>query len=173
MSYISTRTAAPHLIRLVASSQAFGMVVLHAAWMLLAAATWGGAGAASSFTAPVVRAFIWLGGVDDSGHGDAASIMIVWGKLSLLIYLLDLLYRRAAGERRPRRIATLTLVSGAIALAGWVLALWPTANGLGDASVAVMFAGLTAAATAWAIAVRRVADAQVAAFERDAGRPRT
>jgi hypothetical protein len=162
---------ASHLIRLLASSQAFGMVVRHAGWMLLAAATWGGddgAGGASSFTAPIVRAFVWLGGVDESGHGDATSIMLVWGKLSLLVHLLYLLYRRATGERRPRRIATLALVSGAIALAGWLLALWPTAIGIGEAGIAAMFAMLTAAATAWALGARRVADALLAALERRA-----
>jgi hypothetical protein len=174
MKHKLTLIAGSQLIRFFAGTQAFGMVVLHAGWMLLALATWGDANdpdSAHSITAPIVRAFIWLGGVDNAGHGDANSIMRVWGKLSILVYLIDLAWRRVAGERRPRSLWKLALVSGAIAFAGWVLALWPTGPAWGEAWIIVLFAVLTALATGWSILVRRLGDLIIAGLEQRAAGP--
>jgi hypothetical protein len=173
MKHALTMLAASQGIRLLAGTQAFGMVVLHAGWMLLALATWGHAedpGSAHSITAPIVRAFIWLGGVDHAGRGDENSIMLVWGKLSILVYLLDLAWRRLTGERPPRSVWKLALLSGAISLAGWSLAIWPTNPPWGDTWIIALFAVLTAIATGWAILVRRLGDLIITGLEQRAAR---
>lgn len=162
------RAAASHLISYLASTQAFAMVVLHAGWVLLALATWGaaeGGAGAGSITRPLVRAFVWLGGVDEHGHGDATTIMAVWGQLSLVVYALELLVKKVRGERPPLGLARVSMISGLVALAGWLFALWPTPDGLGDAWVALLFAVLTLAATMWALAASRVAELLVARFQ--------
>src|SRR5688500_10812462 len=99
------RRLALEALRYLASTQLFGMVVLHAGWMLLAAATWGygaseGEGA-GLVTRPLLRAFVALGGVDAQGHGDENSIFRVWLLLSLPVYALVSLWRALRPGRKP------------------------------------------------------------------------
>jgi hypothetical protein len=157
-------------LRYVASTQAFGMVVLHGGWMLLALATWGqgATGGLDVFTTALVRAFVRLGGVDAAGHGDANTVFAVWGKLSLGMYLLLAAWHWLRGARAPWAWWRTVAVSSAVALAGYVLAIWPVAGGH-PTELGVIVIGFTVAvavATAWAVGASRLADRVVAGIER-------
>ena len=147
-------------IRFAASTQALVAVVFHAGWMLLALATWGhasgGEGAIGSMTRTLVGADVWLGGVDASGHGDAGSIMVVWGKLSLLAYLLEVALRPWTGRLRPFRLSRIALLSGAIAVAGYTLAFWHEPNTVAAIALTIGFSTLAAVGTLWAVLVQRM-----------------
>jgi hypothetical protein len=159
-------------IRYLVALQAFGMVVLHAGWMLLAIATWGAAGDAdvTSLARLLTRAFVWLGGVDASGHGDEGTIFAVWGKISIVVWLLGAAWRALRGPRPPWSAWKVVVLSGAIALAGYAFAIWPAEDG-NLAAGAWVLAGMTIAttvATAWAVASARIGEWVIAQVERAA-----
>lgn len=148
-------------IRYLAASMAFPMVFFHAGWVLLAVATWGHAAAPDSAVAAVAqslaRAYAWLGGVDASGHGDEDGLMVVWAKLSLLVYAAESLWRWAFGERKPMRLARVAMLSTAVALVGYALAFAPTGELVEAAPIGVGFSILAGLATAWSMAMHRLA----------------
>jgi len=147
-------------IRFVASTQSLVGVVFHAGWMLLALATWGhasgGEGAIGTMTHTLIGAFVWLGGVDADGHGDAGSIMVVWGKLSLVVYLLELALRPWTGRLRPFRLSRIALFSGVVAAAGYTLALWHEPDTVAAISLTIAFSTLATIGTLWAVIVQRM-----------------
>jgi hypothetical protein len=158
------------VVRYFASTQAFALVVLQGAWMLLAFAAWGqgDTGGAGELATAVLRVFVRLGGVDASGHGDANTLFAVWGKLSLGVYALAAAWRWWRGPRAPWAWWRLVAVSSVVALAGYVFAIWPSSgNQRGDlVLVAVGFAVATAFATAWAVGAARLAERVVEIIER-------
>lgn len=170
MSSMIVRFLLVQLVRYVASAQYFGMVVLHAAWMLLALGTWGNdaSGGFEELTKLLVRAFVRLGGVDADGHGDEGTIFAAWGRLSLGLYLVAAAWRAWRGERRPWAWWRVVLLSTAVALAGFVFAMWPaSADQPGElAFVAVAMTLATGVSTAWAVGASRLADLLVAAIQR-------
>jgi hypothetical protein len=149
-------------LRYLASTQLFGMVVLHAGWMLLAAAMWGHGAAEGEgvalVTRPLLRAFAALGGVDAQGHGDENSIFQVWLVLSLPVYLLLSLWRWLRPDRKPWGFWRRVLVSTGVAAAGYTFAF------LGDArnqDVAVAIIGFTVAtglASVWGLGVQHLVE---------------
>ena len=163
------RALGAHLIRFVAASQATAVLVLHGAWLLLVAATWGSADGGGDFAAlgrPLVRAFAWLGGIGPDGHGDAGNVAQAMGLLTLPFYVLASLRKALRKGQAPSRwpIHAWAFGSGAIAFAGFALGMWK-GGGLslaGVAGMAALFAALTAIATAWAVAADRFG-AQLAA----------
>ncbi|MGQ0798858.1 MAG: hypothetical protein ACT4NL_01940 [Pseudomarimonas sp.] len=159
-------------IRFLAGTQAFGMVTFHGGWILLALATWGFEAGPDSSTATVsralVRAYAWLGGVDENGRGDGTLMMVVWAKLSLVVYLIDAAIRGVRGERKPVALWRIALASGAIALSGYLIAFWPTAkSGFENVFPAVLFSVLTVLATAWAVLAQRLGEFLVARIRNE------
>lgn len=156
------RRLALEALRYAASTQLFGMVVLHAGWMLLAAATWGygaseGEGAAL-VTRPLMRAFAALGGVDAQGHADENSIFRVWLILSVPVYVLLSVWNALRPNRKRWSFWRSVLVSTGVAAAGYTFAL------LGDPrnqDVVLAVIGLTVAtglASVWGIGAQRLAE---------------
>lgn len=168
------------VIRYAASTQAVAAVALHAGWMLLALATWQHAAVDGStidvVTSGLIRAYAWLGGVDADGHGDLDNLLAVWGKVSLVVYALDALLRRVRGERPPMRVSRVALSSGAVALLGYGLALWPQSVAQGTLADVAMFIGVfsvvAALAAAWAVFARRMGDRLIQAMAAGASQPR-
>lgn len=164
------------LVRYITSTQAMPMMVLHGAWVLLALATWGhatgGEAGAGGIARSLVRAYAWLGGVDADGHGDAGNLMEVIAKLSLVTYAIAALWQRLFGAWRPLRWWLLALGSGALALVGYSVAMWPSlpAGGKpGDAAFVIgWFALLAAVSTAWAVLARRGGEWLIRSMERNA-----
>jgi hypothetical protein len=170
MSHPIARLLLVQCLRYVASTQAFGMVVLHGGWMLLALATWGqgDTGVLDAFTTAVVRAFVRLGGVDAAGHGDAGTLFAAWAKLSLGVYLVVAAWHWLRGARASWAWWRTVAVSSAVGLAGYVLAIWPASGGH-PGELAFIVGGFTVAvavATAWAVGASRLADRVVAGIER-------
>lgn len=156
------KTGLPRLLlaetlRYVATTQAGPLVILHAGWILLALATWQDTSA--GVTRPLVQAFVWLGGTDPQGHGDKASILAVWAKLSLGVYLLLALIRQLRGSRPPMALWKVAGASGIVALAGFSLAF--RGDRWEDGWVIVVFAVLAAGAAAWAVLAARAAEALI------------
>lgn len=159
-------------IRFLAGTQAFGMVIFHGGWILLALATWGLEAGPDSSTATLsralVRAYAWLGGVDEYGHGDGSLMMVVWAKLSLVVYLIDAAIRRVRGERKPVSLWRAAAASGAIALCGYLFAFWPTAkSGFENVFPALLFSVLALLATAWAVLAQRLGEILVARIRKE------
>ncbi len=160
------RTLLVEGIRYVGTAQAGPVVILHAAWMLLALAAWQDANA--DFTRPLVRAFVWLGGTDGHGVGNGSAILAVWGKISLVLYLIQALARRMFEPREPLRLWVLTLVSGGVALLGYGLAfLGDEGNGntVARVSLSLLFAAGAAVMAAWAVLASRFAELLVRRLE--------
>ena len=174
---LSTRSIgdllAIHAVRYVAASQAFAMVILHGGWILLALATWGHVsgpeGGVGDLSRGVVRAYAWLGGVDEHGHGGERNLMAVWAKLGLVIYAIESLWHRMRGPRKPMGWGRIMLASWLVALLGYIGALFPTGD-LGEATLMlVVFPILAALATAWSIAAHRLADLVETAIRKRGG----
>ena len=159
-----SRFLAAQVLRYLASTQAFAMVVLHGGWVLLSIAVWshasGGAGDLAAVGRGLLRAYAWLGGVDENGHGDGARMLAVWGKVSVLVWLLSQAWRSVRGARRPWPLWRIALVSGLVALAGYLPAMLKGSPGQAGAVVplAVLFAVLSAGAAAWAVGASRLAE---------------
>lgn len=174
MSELFERRVAPELIRFVALSQSMGMVCVHGAWILFAIALWnhhGGAGdGVAALGARLLRAYAWLGGIGPDGRGDEGDMMLVWGKLSLVVYALDALLRALRGPRRAIALWRLALGSGAVACAGMGFALWP--QGLDGEAIAVAlgFGVFATGATFWGVGARRLGEALAQKLERAAPR---
>ncbi len=162
------------LIRFAASTQAAGVVLLHGLWMLFALHTWGQAsgewGGVSTVTRALWDAYIWLGGADADGHGDLDNLLAVWARISVPIYLLDVLARKLFGDRPPMSLWRMSALSGGVAFLGYALAIWPI-RAIEGGGVWVIFwiaalAVAAALAAAWAVLARRAAAWAVAAFEK-------
>ena len=149
-------------IRYFGLTQAGPAVILHGAWMLLVLATlqddYGG------LTRPLVQAFQWLGGADSRSAGAERTLLIVWAKIALVLYFLQLIARALRGPRAPLRLWVLALGSGIVALLGYSVGF------LGDQGngnrvelllLAALLATLAAAAVAWAVLAKRAAESLV------------
>lgn len=149
------------VVRYIAATQCFAMVFFHAGWILLAVATWAHLGgpdsAIGALTRVFVSAFAWLGGVDSQGQGDGSTLMIVWAKIALAIYLVEALWRRLYGAPRPVGLGRIAVVSWLIAQAGYVVAILPTGGLAESMIVLVLFPILAAVSTVWAVAMHRLA----------------
>jgi hypothetical protein len=148
-------------VRYLAASQAFAMVAFHAGWVLLSLATWGHASgpdtAVGDTTRALVRAYAWLGGVDESGRGDERSLMAVWAKLGLVIYAIEALWRWVFGQRKPIALWRIAAASWLVAQLGYIGALVPTGD-LRDATLMLIaFPVLAGVSTAWSVAAHRLA----------------
>lgn len=162
-------------IRYFAAAQAFPMVFFHAGWILLAVATWGHAAgpdsAVGAVTQGLVRAYSWLGGADAEGHGDEDGLMIVWAKLSLVLYAVEAAWRWLVGERKPMRLLRVAGISTGVALVGYVAAFLPTGD-LGEAPLVIVgFSMLAGLAAAWSVGMHRLAAALELQVDRD-GKPK-
>lgn len=155
------RFLAIQALRYVAATQSFAMVFFHAGWILLAMATWGGPdgahGGVGAVTRVLVQAFVWLGGVDARGHGDGDTLMVVWARLALAVYLLDTAWRRLFGTPRPIGLRRIAVGSWLLAQVGYIVAMVPTGDLAEAAIVLLLFPLLAALATVWAVAMRRLA----------------
>jgi len=157
---------ARHALRYFAAAQAGPVVILQGAWIILATATWSHAYGADSGVAEamrtLMRGYAWLGGTDEYGHGNGNTLLVVWGKLSLVVYLIDAALRALRGPRpaRPRRSVWLWAgLSGLGTIIGMGFALWPTPDSLFDlAPLMILFAALSAGAAAWAVLSRRLVE---------------
>lgn len=150
-----------HAVRYLAASQAFAMVAFHAGWVLLALATWGHASgpdtAVGDMTRALVRAYAWLGGVDESGRGDERSLMAVWAKLGLVIYAIEALWRGVFGQRKPLALWRIASTSWLVAQLGYIGALVPTGDLREATLMLIVFPVLAGLSTAWAAAAHRLA----------------
>lgn len=159
---------ARHLVRYLAVAQAGPVVILHGAWLILATATWSHASGADSGAAEamrtLMRGYAWLGGLDEYGHGNGTTLLAVWGKLSLAVYLLDAALRALRGPasvpaRPPRSVWWWGALSGLATLLGMGFALWPMPEPLLElAPMLLLFAALSAAAAVWAVFTRRLSE---------------
>lgn len=157
---------ARHALRFFAVAQAGPVVILHGAWIILATATWSHAHGPDSAVAEamrtLMRGYAWLGGVDDQGHGNGTTLLAVWGKLSLLLYLIDAALRALRGPRpaKPRiSVWWWGALSGLATLLGMAFALWPTPDPLLElAPLLLLFSAVSAGAAVWAVFTRRLAD---------------
>ncbi|MFP7721744.1 hypothetical protein [Lysobacter sp. A3-1-A15] len=150
-------------VRYLAATQSFAMVFFHAGWLLLALATWGDASGSDStiggVTRVLIRAYAWLGGVDASGHGDGNSLMAVWAKLGLVIYVVEALWHRVAGPAEPMKLWHIMGISWLVAQLGYVVAMYPTGD-LGEGAVVIiLFPILAGLSTGWSVAAHRLAAA--------------
>lgn len=157
---------ARHALRYFAAAQAGPVVILQGAWLILATATWSHAYGDDSGVAGAMRAlmrgYAWLGGTDEYGHGDGYTLLVVWGKLSLVVYLIDSALRALRGPRpaRARRSVWFwAALSGLGTIFGMGFALWPTPDSLFDlVPLLILFSVLSAGAAAWAVLSRRLVE---------------
>lgn len=142
------------------------MVILQGAWMILATATWSHAYGADSGVAEAMRTLMrgygWLGGLDEHGHGNGNSLLAVWGKLTVVFYLIDATLHALRGKRpaKPKRsLWWWALLSGLLTFFGMAFALWPTPDSLLALSpVLLLLATVSAGAAAWAVLCRRLSE---------------
>jgi hypothetical protein len=163
------------VVRYLAAAQSFAMVVFHGAWILLALATWGHAsgpaGAVGDVSRALVRAYGWLGGVDADGRGGERGLMAVWAKLGLVLYVIEALWSRLFGQRKPMAWWWIVAVSWLVAQLGYVCALIPTGD-LGEATLMlIVFPILAGLATAWSVAAHRLADLVESLIRKKQGGP--
>ena len=165
-----TRLVAAHAVRFVAASQSSVALLLHGVWLLLAVAT---SQAAGGDAEPVLRAFMrlfmWLGGIGHDGRGDGGNVVQAMALLTVPVYVIAAIRARRDDPRPPflRTLVRWSLVSGAVALGGFAFA-FVRGGGLSPGEIAwlaVLFATITAGATAWAVAAERVADVLVTHIE--------
>lgn len=157
---------ARHALRYFALAQAGPVVIVQGAWIILATATWSHAYGADSGVAEamrtLMRGYAWLGGLDEQGHGNGNTLLAVWGKLSLVFYLIDAALRALRGPAAAppqRSVWWWGALSGLVTLLGMGFALWPTPDSLLDlAPLLVLFAALSAGAAVWAVFTRRLAE---------------
>ena len=154
-----------HLVGLVGSSQMTFMVGAHAGWLFLivislqeGAGGETGRGAARGF----LDAFVWLGGVDQSGRGDLGTLARAFGTLATLLYIADWYWTRWFGERAPWRYGRKLKYAAAFGYLGYGLGfvLMKASNAQVDGStgdlvfVALMMGTFTAGASAWGLYMR-------------------
>lgn len=157
---------ARHALRYFAASQAGPVVILQGVWIILATATWSHAYGADSGVAEamrtLMRSYAWLGGTDGHGGGNGNTLLVVWGKLSLVMYMIEASLRALRGPRpaQPRRSVWLWAgLSGLVTFFVMGFALWPTQDSLlGLTPLMVLFSALSAGAAAWAVLTRRLAE---------------
>lgn len=167
------RIVVAHVVRFLAASQATVALVLHGAWILLVIATWQASdpgGDATSVTRPLLRAFVWLGGIGPDGRGDETHLARAMALLAVPFYLLASLRKDAGDGRAPLlpRILKWSAASGLVALAGYGRG-FTTGGGLSglEASFgALALSVITAAATAWAVAADRIGEIVIARLHR-------
>lgn len=155
-----------HALRYFVAAQAGPVVILQGAWIILAVATWSHAYGADSGVAEamrtLVRGFVWLGGTDEHGRGNGSTLLVVWGRLSLVLYLIDAAVRvlRGNAQAQPRRsLWWWACLSGLVMLFGMGVALWPTPDSLlGLTPLLVLLSLLSAGAAAWAVWIRRLVE---------------
>ena len=155
-----------HALRYFAASQAGPVVILQGVWIILATATWSDAYGADSGVAEamrtLMRGYAWLGGTDEYGRGHGNTLLVVWGKLSLVIYLIEALLRALRGPRpaKPRRsVWWWAGLSGMATILLMGFALWPTEDSLlGLTPLMALFSALSAGAAAWAVLTWRLVD---------------
>ncbi|MEO6227605.1 MAG: hypothetical protein ABIO61_07085, partial [Thermomonas sp.] len=157
---------ARHALRYFAAAQVGPVVILQGVWMILATATWSHAYGADSGVAEAMRAlmrgYAWLGGTDEFGRGNGNTLLLVWGKLSLVLYLIDAALRALRGPRpaKPRRsVWWWAGLSGLATLLVMGVALWPTQDSLlALTPLMLLFSALSAGAAAWAVLTRRLVE---------------
>ena len=158
-----TRIVAGQAIRFIAASQSSVALLMHGAWLLLAAATSQAAGGSGdSVTGSFLRLFAWLGGIGPDGRGDGGNVVQAMALLTVPVYVIAAIRSRRDAPRAPflRTVARWTIASGVVALAGFGYAFW-RGGGLSAGEIAwlsVLFATIAAVATAWAVAADRIGD---------------
>lgn len=153
-------------LRYFGAAQAGPVVILQGAWIILAAGTWSHAYGADSGVGEamrtLMRGYAWLGGTDEHGRGNGNVLLSVWGKLSLVVYLIDAALRAIRGPRpaTPQRsVWWWAGISGLVTLFGMGFALWPTPDSLLELTpLLVLFSVLSAGAAAWAVLTRRLVE---------------
>jgi len=162
------RTLLVEVVRYLGVTQAGAVVILHGAWMLLALAVFqhasGDPTPGSDVSRALVRAYAWLGGTNADGVGNEAGMLVVWGKISLVLYLLDTVARALFGPRKPVRLWVSVLASGVVALLGFGVSFFASEGSASATSLgllALLFGALAAAAMAWAVLARRIAEAVI------------
>jgi hypothetical protein len=155
------RRLAVEAIRLFAASQAVGMVFVHAAWLLLAIALWRHHAEGSMVDAlgtRLLRSYAWLGGIGPDGRGDETGMMLVWGKISVVVYALDALLRAVRRGRRPIAMWRVAIGSALVVFAGFLFAFWPKGLDADAWLLATMFAVFGLGATFWAVGAHRLGE---------------
>ena len=175
-----TRFVAAQAIRFVAASQSSVALLMHGAWLLLAAATSKADGGSSSpAVGAFLRLFAWLGGIGPDGRGDGGNVVQAMALLTVPIYVIAAIRARRDAPRAPflRTVVRWTVASGVVAFAGFGFAFW-RGGGLTPGEIAwltVLFGTIAAVATAWAVAADRVgdllADRAVSRTPAEPGRP--
>lgn len=158
-------------IRWIAASQALGVVLIHGIWMLFIAHTWTEAYPKEQITGAVINkamaVFKWLGGMGPDGHhANNDTLLVVWFKLSPLMYLLAELWRWKRGPRPPVRWWVMILWSTGTAFAGFSFALWAAVPALLNLPDALwLLAAMTITAllvTTWAVLSDRLGERLIA-----------
>lgn len=157
---------ARHALRYFAAAQVGPLVILQGMWIIAATATWSHAYGADSGVGEAMRtvwrAYVWMGGVDEYGHGNENNLLAVWAKLSLVFYLIDAAVRALRGPRPEPRRRSVWLWAGLSGLVTLILmgfALWPTPDYLIDLMpLLLVFSSLSAGAAAWAVLARRLVE---------------
>jgi hypothetical protein len=155
-----------HALGYIASTQQVYAVGGHFGWFMLLVIGLGEGGAGGSMKEvgrALLNLYALLGGVDASGHGGKAELMEVWGKLSLIHYVVQQLLSRVFGARVPWGVMRKWAASTALACAGYGVAFalpsllrgggWGSSNGM--LSVIPFFIGFTSVMTLWGLGFSR------------------
>lgn len=158
------RWIAAEVVRYLAFTQSGMLVGLHFGWIMLVVI--GSTGMVDGVKdgreeigAQFFEAVRWLGGMDADGHGDLDSMLALWGKVSLILFLPKLLWDVFGGERPPwpflRKLAVSTALMAVGYVAGFALVAMQAKNDPdigGFVMIWAVFVAFGAASGAWAFA---------------------
>jgi hypothetical protein len=150
-----------HGLGYIAATQQLYAVGGHFGWVMLVIIGLQGGGTGSMMnevSRGLLLFYAALGGVDETGRGGTSEMMEVWGKVSLIIYLVEVLFSRVRGARQPWSLKRKWAASTLLACAGYALAFalmsMSNVRGTGDMlGVIPFFVIFTSVMTWWALAI--------------------
>lgn len=153
-----------HGLGYAAATQQVYAVGGHFGWLMMSiiGLQEGGSGSAGrTLSSGLLTAYKMLGGVDARGRGGPGEMMEVWGKVALIIYLVELLLSWVRGPRRAWGLKRKWAASSLLACAGYGLAFVLLAGSRAGGSVGDMLVVMlgcvvfTSVMTLWALGVGR------------------
>ncbi|HYH99328.1 hypothetical protein, partial [Hyalangium sp.] len=151
-----------HGLGYVSATQQVFAVGGHFGWlmMVIIGLQEGGAGGAGrTLSSGLLSLYKMLGGVNEHGRGGTGEMMEVWGKVALIIYLVEVLLSWVRGPRRPWGLRRMWAASTILACVGYGLAFALLAGSKAGGRVGEMLGvmlfcvGFTSVMTLWALGV--------------------